>query len=180
MLHRDNNMSAYADVETSKTKDGEKGSANRSWTSYLLGSLFGGNTKDTTSQQNDEMNKTVVECVVRNSERRGRFTPDNVPDSNQWYWIDIMEIANYFQLDPATTLLVEAVDGFPESDKSALDDNKRTGTNKVKNRYPERRRFSSLVDVGTGVSVDGHYGYAGIWASLAVSVALMASRIKRV
>ena len=133
-------------------------------------------------------NNDVVECVVRNSEKSGYFTPKNKPEKNEWYWINTKEIANHFFTSTAAygdIVLVEAVDNFPS--RNGINDDDNNNNHKPSARYPSRRRFDTLVTSssqsvsggsGNGIGVEVHYGYATIWGTLAIAVAAMARNIK--
>jgi len=36
---------------------------------------------------------------IRKPETQGRFTPDNSPDHNQWYWLDINVLQDFYNLE---------------------------------------------------------------------------------
>ena len=147
------------------------GGASSSWS---LSSIFGGGGGG--AETSSAENAVTLDCVVRQSEKRGRFVPENEPDSGQWYWVDQAALADHFNLDRATTLMVEAVDSFGEEGETS-----RAGAPSAAKKsmpYPEPRRFDSIA-TATSVPVEGHYMYAGIWGSLAIATQILASRARR-
>ena len=180
----DMTMSAPSSKRSSSaSKASSTSSTSSSWFSYL-GSFFSGREHSTGADACRERG-TVIECVVRNSEKRGRFTPDNSPSSRDWFWIDRAGIADHLRLDPASTVLVEEVDGIPGGCGGAAREDTQEDAQEIRAiprrkmpAYPERRSYESLI-MATGTSVEGHYGYAAIWGSLAVAIQFIASGIKR-
>ncbi|ORX57994.1 SURF1-domain-containing protein [Hesseltinella vesiculosa] len=60
-----------------------------------------------------------VEGLMRLTEQPNSFTPDNVPEKNQWYWIDLDTMANLTYSQP---LMVESVSDKPSyHDKLLID-----------------------------------------------------------
>lgn len=53
----------------------------------------------------------TVTGVARRGGRRGAFTPDNVPDAGQWYYIDVGAMASKLGLDRVAPLYVQVLDG---------------------------------------------------------------------
>ena len=135
-----------------------------SWWSSVA-SFFGGGAAGTPAAGE------VVDCVVRRSERRGRFVPENDPRSGQWYWIDRAAIAEHFNLDAASTLIVDAVDSLGGAGGAGAE--RRRGM-----PYPEPRQLDSIA-TATSVPVEHHYMYAGIWGSLALATQILATRARR-
>jgi surfeit locus 1 family protein len=67
-----------------------------------------------------------LEGVIRADGRKSRFTPDNVPEENFWFYVDLPAMAFYAAQDPFTNWYVEASaspnpDGFPVGGQSKLD-----------------------------------------------------------
>jgi cytochrome oxidase assembly protein ShyY1 len=48
---------------------------------------------------------TCLKCagVVRVSETRSAFTPDNVPAANTWHWVDVPAVVGLYKLNPVYT-----------------------------------------------------------------------------
>ncbi len=67
-----------------------------------------------------------LEGVIRADGRKSRFTPDNVPQDNFWFYVDLPAMAAYAGLDPFASWYVEAdaavnPGGFPVGGQSKLD-----------------------------------------------------------
>eukprot|EP00891_Asterochloris_glomerata_P006382 jgi/Astpho2/6382/e_gw1.00091.50.1_t len=95
-------------------------------------------------------------AVVRHSEPRSGFVPDNKPAEGEWYWIDAPGIAQSLQLPPDTPL-VEPVT--------------------KQEQYPSPRGVQDLM--GFSVNPDDHRNYALTWYTLAAATALLANRAMR-
>jgi surfeit locus 1 family protein len=66
-----------------------------------------------------------LEGVIRADGRKSRFTPDNVPEENFWFYVDLPAMASYVGQDPFASWYVEASatpnsGGFPVGDQSKL------------------------------------------------------------
>jgi surfeit locus 1 family protein len=67
-----------------------------------------------------------LEGVIRADGRKSRFTPDNVPEENFWFYVDLPAMASYAGQDPFASWYVEASatpnpGGFPVGGQSKLD-----------------------------------------------------------
>ena len=101
--------------------------------------------------------------VVRSSETRGRFTPDNDPSEDRWFWLDAPALARSRGL-PEDTPLIQAVNASEDASASAS--------------YPVAVKESELM--AFPVSPDKHLGYAATWFTLsAFSMALAVAKIRR-
>ena len=68
----------------------------------------------------------LLEGVIRAPGRKSRFTPDNVPQDNFWFYVDLPAMASYAGLDPFVSWYVEAgaasnPGGFPMGGQSKVD-----------------------------------------------------------
>jgi surfeit locus 1 family protein len=68
----------------------------------------------------------LLEGALRTGGRKGRFTPDNVPKNNFWFYVDLPAMASYAGLEPLATWYVEAGDfpnpgGFPVGGQPKVD-----------------------------------------------------------
>lgn len=93
--------------------------------------------------------------VIRLTHERNRFTPDNVPSENSWYYIDPPEMLRNCQLPSGKQLpvLVELVEPLPS------------------NGWPFPRTLDQFVDFRTPPST--HVTYAVTWFSLGIALALL-------
>lgn len=112
----------------------------------------------------DTTNDSVVDFigVIRLSHERNRFTPDNVPSENSWYYIDPPEMLRSCQLrrEKQLGVLVELVEPLPS------------------NGWPFPRTLDQFVDFRTPPST--HITYAVTWFSLGTALALLGrSRISQ-
>ena len=83
--------------------------------------------KDPTLRTAAQSRGTVLlEGALRTGGRKGRFTPDNVPKNNFWFYVDLPAMASYAGLEPLATWYVEAGDfpnpgGFPVGGQLKVD-----------------------------------------------------------
>ena len=94
-----------------------------------------------------ETGEVVVVGLLRRSGAKGWFTPDNQPESNQWYWYDVSAMAAQFGLDAPPVVIEAGLDGDPA-------------------RLPRGRAFAVAV-------VNNHLRYAITWYALAVALIVM-------
>ncbi|KAI8069902.1 SURF1 family-domain-containing protein [Gongronella butleri] len=93
-------------------EDGSRILVKRGWVS---------NAKKDAATRPDSQDRAPVqvEGLLRLTEQPNSFTPDNEPDNNQWYWIDLDTMANLTYSQP---LLVESVNDKPSyHDKMLID-----------------------------------------------------------
>ena len=102
-----------------------------------------------------------TEGVAKESERPGRFTPDNSPDESRWYWLDAPAIAEACGL-ARDTPLIQAV---AESEAS------RVGPD-GEPKYPSASTKDELMTFP--VSPEQHLGYAVTWFALSAFTGVMA------
>ena len=101
--------------------------------------------------------------VARASEMRGRFTPDNDPSEDRWFWLDAPALARSRGL-PEDTPLIQAVNASEDESAAVV--------------YPVAVKESELM--AFPVSPDKHLGYAATWFTLsAFSMALAVAKIRR-
>lgn len=98
-----------------------------------------------------------TEAVVRASETKGRFTPENDPEKGVWYWLDAPAIARACGL-PEDTPLIQAVSGRRERDDAP--------------QYPLAVEKESLTTFP--VAPEQHLGYAATWFALSACTGAMA------
>ncbi|KAI8374131.1 SURF1 family-domain-containing protein [Radiomyces spectabilis] len=106
-----------------------------------------------------EEDEVEVEGLLRMSERRNTFTPDNAPSSNQWYWTDVETMA---QLTGSEPLLVERV-----SDQSP---------------YVEHALIDRGIPVGRSPVVEvhnSHLQYIFTWYALSIATSAMLWKLLR-
>ena len=83
--------------------------------------------KDPASRAAAQIEGTVwLEGVIRVDGRKSRFTLDNVPEENFWFYVDLPAMASYVGQDPFASWYVEASatpnpGGFPVGGQSKLD-----------------------------------------------------------
>jgi surfeit locus 1 family protein len=102
-----------------------------------------------------------TEGVAKESERPGRFTPDNSPGESRWYWLDAPAIAEACGL-ARDTPLIQAV---AESEAS------RAGPD-GEPKYPSASTKDELMTFP--VSPEQHLGYAVTWFALSAFTGAMA------
>lgn len=102
-----------------------------------------------------------TEGVAKESERPGRFTPDNSPVESRWYWLDAPAIAEACGL-ARDTPLIQAV-----AESEAL----RVGPD-GEPKYPSASTKDELMTFP--VSPEQHLGYAVTWFALSAFTGAMA------
>ncbi|KAF7307065.1 SURF1-like protein [Mycena indigotica] len=100
--------------------------------------------------------------MLRTSEKRNTFTPDNHPEQGDWYWKDIDAMAEFAGGEQANVqpVLVEQIFEGHEGEASA--------------------RIGKGIPVGRAASVDlrnSHLSYVITWYSLSVFTAVMFVRV---
>lgn len=102
-----------------------------------------------------------TEGVVRGSERKGRFTPENEPGEDRWFWLDAPALAESRGL-PRDAPLIQAI---------------RAGSGD-ETTYPSAATKEELMRFP--VSPEQHLGYAATWFALSAATgALAVVRIRR-
>ena len=102
-----------------------------------------------------------TEGVVRGSERKGRFTPENEPGEDRWFWLDAPALAESRGL-PRDAPLIQAIRA-------------RSGDETT---YPSAATKEELMRFP--VSPEQHLGYAATWFALSAATgALAVVRIRR-
>ena len=68
------------------------------------------------SRYSEDSGEVDITGVLRTSETRNRFTPDNQPDKNEWYWADVDAMAEYAGGEQANVqpVMIEEVFGACE------------------------------------------------------------------
>ncbi|KAK9815229.1 hypothetical protein WJX72_000329 [[Myrmecia] bisecta] len=137
-------------------------------------------------QRSEPAGEVQVTGVVRGSENRSSFVPDNQPERGAWYWIDVPALAHACGL-PSDTPLVEVMTAEPaEPARSAVPTSMdvlamRTSVPHVEEQYPLAKPAADLLQFS--VMPDDHRNYALIWFSLAgitLPLALRAVKQRRV
>lgn len=64
--------------------------------------------RDWKNTQSDKQKKTDVTGILRRPERANLFVPENNPDTNQWYRLDVDEIIRYLELDHMSPYILYA------------------------------------------------------------------------
>jgi surfeit locus 1 family protein len=105
-----------------------------------------------------------TEAVVRTSETKGGFTPDNNPEKDTWYWLDAPAIARACGL-PEDTPLIQAV-------RAARDDGAGSSGQADAPQYPLAVEKESLMTFP--VAPEQHLGYAATWFALSACTGAMA------
>ncbi|KAJ7565800.1 hypothetical protein O6H91_02G075900 [Diphasiastrum complanatum] len=100
-----------------------------------------------------------VQGVVRGSEHPNMFVPSNVPETGQWFYVDVPAMARAASL-PENTCYIEAM---KKSDGASLKD------------YPLAKDPDALIH--SSVMPQNHLNYALTWYSLSAATTFMA--IKR-
>ena len=102
-----------------------------------------------------------TEGMVRGSERKGRFTPENEPGEDRWFWLDAPALAESRGL-PRDAPLIQAI---------------RAGSGD-ETTYPSAATKEELMRFP--VSPEQHLGYAATWFALSAATgALAVVRIRR-
>ena len=102
-----------------------------------------------------------TEGAVRSSETRGRFTPENEPENDRWFWLDAPALAESRGL-PRDAPLIQAI---------------RSGSGD-ETTYPLASTKEELMRFP--VSPEQHLGYAATWFALSAATgALAVVRIRR-
>ena len=102
-----------------------------------------------------------TEGAVRGSERKGRFTPENEPGEDRWFWLDAPALAESRGL-PRDAPLIQAI---------------RAGSGD-ETTYPSAATKEELMRFP--VSPEQHLGYAATWFALSAATgALAVVRIRR-
>jgi surfeit locus 1 family protein len=102
-----------------------------------------------------------TEGVARGSERKGRFTPENEPGEDRWFWLDAPALAESRGL-PRDAPLIQAI---------------RAGSGD-ETTYPSAATKEELMRFP--VSPEQHLGYAATWFALSAATgALAVVRIRR-
>lgn len=120
--------------------------------------------------------------VVRASEKRSGFVPDNNPKKGDWYWIDVPAMALACGLPPDTPL-IEVFESDREYEQrgptptsvDVLSFNARTPPQT--SRYPLPKPAGELM--GVCVTPTNHRNYALTWFSLSGATAFLAMRALR-
>ena len=94
-----------------------------------------------------ETGEVVVVGLLRRRGAQGWFTPDNQPESNEWYWYDVSAMAAQFGLDAPPVVIEAGVDGDSP-------------------RLPRGRAFAVAI-------ANNHLQYAITWYALAVALLAM-------
>ena len=70
-----------------------------------------------------EQGEVDITGMLRTSQARNRFTPDNRPEKREWYWVDVNALADYAGGEAAGVqpVFVEAIFGMLLSRKQVLD-----------------------------------------------------------
>ncbi|KAL7752358.1 surf-like protein [Sorochytrium milnesiophthora] len=93
------------------TTDGKRVLVNRGWVSRAM-ELQRARSEPDLVQPAEQTVTGLVKFRESRCEERSSFTPDNVPDKNEWFWVDIGAMAQKAHTEP---VVIDALDA-PKSD----------------------------------------------------------------
>lgn len=111
---------------------------------------------------NDSSGTIEFKAVVRNEQERNRFMPKNVPENNEWFYIDASEMISHckMQHEKDKPVIVELCEPLPS------------------NGWPFPRTLDQFLEFRTPPST--HVTYATTWFSLSIALAfLMRGRLRK-